>query len=611
MNQPDLHPLFQTGSIIDDKWVLIERIGRGGMGEIFRAHQLNLDRDVAIKIISEELLQSFEDNPEEKVAAFERLQREVKTMAQVRHPNVLQIFDYGTFQARRNDQAMPVQYIAMEYVPGNTLRFTMSEEGFADELQLLRTWLTKYFVPVLEGVAAIHQSGIVHRDIKPENVLMDGEIPKIADFGLARSVRMRAISNSWDVKGTMNYMAPEQFMDFRKVGPQADIYALGKILYEAVEGKIGPKTIPLKAAKLTATADPLLKKIDAIVQKATSEDLAQRFQTIAELRLAITDALSESPSISSEATRQGKRTKVQVWTRIGIVAALIGLLAMTLWHVLGNPGLVSRSDENPLTGETTPPSALQTESDVKALKTPIRTRDGRTMVLIRPSDAQRSSGSANRVPFYLDRSQVTNHHYLEFLNDVRDRLSVSEGVVRSGDEIWLYLGSGVESYEQIYYKDGRFYLRDAAYAARPVVRVTFYGARAYADHYGKRLPTVAEWRSAAAWLKETMPEHSPPVETGPTRPDQDEHMHMMVQPDSGTSAPSLQPEKAVPSTATLPLVDFGMQLKEWVSNNKPDNGSEARVIDWKLAVTDAPPIDRSPWEGSEHVGFRTLLPINK
>jgi eukaryotic-like serine/threonine-protein kinase len=395
MNQPDLHPLFQTGSIIDDKWVLIERIGKGGMGEVFRAHQLNLDRDVAIKIISEELMQSFEDNPEEKAAAFERLQREVKTMAQVRHPNVLQIFDYGTSQARRADQAMAVQYIAMEYVPGNTLRFTMSEEGFADEPDFLRAWLTKYFLPVLEGVAAIHQSGIVHRDIKPENVLMDGEIPKIADFGLARSVRMRAISNSWDVKGTMNYMAPEQFMDFRKVGPQADIYALGKILYEAVEGKIGPKTVPLKAAKLKETANPLLKRIDTIVQKATSEDLSQRFQTIAELRLALTDTLNQFPGISAEAARQGKRTKVQAWTRIGIVAALIGLLAMTLWHVLGNPGLVSRSDENPLMDQITFPSAVQTESDVAALKTPIRTRDGRTMVLIRPSDAQQSSGPAN------------------------------------------------------------------------------------------------------------------------------------------------------------------------------------------------------------------------
>jgi serine/threonine protein kinase len=167
---------------------------------------------------------------------LERLHREVQTMAQVRHPNILQIYDLGTVNARKGDKVVPVQYIVMEYIPGNTLCFTMSEEGFGDKAAMLRSWLTTYFLPVLDGVAAIHQNGIVHRDMKPENVLMDGEIPKIADFGLARSVRMRAISNSWDVKGSMNYMAPEQFMDFRKVGPQADIYALGKILYEAVEG---------------------------------------------------------------------------------------------------------------------------------------------------------------------------------------------------------------------------------------------------------------------------------------------------------------------------------------------------------------------------------------
>ena len=73
MTEPHLHPLFHTGSIIDDKWVLIERIGKGGMGEVFRAHQLNLDRDVAIKIISEDLMQSFEDNPEERTAAGETI----------------------------------------------------------------------------------------------------------------------------------------------------------------------------------------------------------------------------------------------------------------------------------------------------------------------------------------------------------------------------------------------------------------------------------------------------------------------------------------------------------------------------------------------------------
>ena len=93
MEKPDSHPLFKTGGILDEKWVLIERIGKGGMGEVYRAHQLNLSRDVAIKIISEDLLESFEDNPEEKAAMLERLRREVQTMAQVRHANILQIYD--------------------------------------------------------------------------------------------------------------------------------------------------------------------------------------------------------------------------------------------------------------------------------------------------------------------------------------------------------------------------------------------------------------------------------------------------------------------------------------------------------------------------------------
>jgi serine/threonine-protein kinase len=447
MDQSDLHPSLKTGSILDGKWILIGLIGKGGMGEVYRAHQLNLNRDVAIKIISEELLQSFEDNPEEKAVAFDRVQREVQTMAQVRHANILQIFDYGSIQVRKQDQVMPVQYIVMEYVPGNTLRFTMSDDGFADDIDLLSSWLTKYFLPVLDGVAAIHQNNIVHRDLKPENVLLDGEIPKIADFGLARSVRMRAISNSWDVKGTMNYMSPEQFMDFRKAGPQADIYALGKILYEAVEGKIETKTIPLKAVKLSETTQPLLQKIDDIVQKATLEDPAKRYQTIREFRLAITDALKIHESkdgIKSDATLPQKPIGAKIWTGVGMTAVLIAILSIAMWYLLGNPGIVSRPDEISPTFETvrklTTPSAERPVKVTQALEPEIRGRDGRPMVLIKPGDTH-SSRTDPTVPFYLDRTKVTNHHYLEFLNEVKDRLTVSEGIVRSGDEIWVYLGT--------------------------------------------------------------------------------------------------------------------------------------------------------------------------
>jgi hypothetical protein len=89
-------------------------------------------------------------------------------------------------------------------------------------------------------------------------------------------------------------------------------------------------------------------------------------------------------------------------------------------------------------------------------------------------------------------------------------------------------------------------------------------------------------------------------------------MHMMTQPESGEAAPSMQSGNTVSSAAAEPVVDFGTQLKEWVANNnRPDSGSEASVIDWRLAVTGAPPIDRSPWEGSRDIGFRTLLRLDK
>jgi serine/threonine-protein kinase len=91
---------------------------------------------------------------------------------------------------------------------------------------------------------------IVHRDLKPENFLMDGNIPKLTDFGLARSDRLESVTQSMDVKGTVNYMSPEHFFDFRKTDQRADIYSLGKILYEAIDGKIGEKTLPFKNASL-------------------------------------------------------------------------------------------------------------------------------------------------------------------------------------------------------------------------------------------------------------------------------------------------------------------------------------------------------------------------
>ena len=247
---------LSIGTVLDDKWVILEFIGKGGMGEVYRAHQLNLQRDVAVKIISQEWLQSLDGDAEEIETGLQRFRREVQAMAKIRHPNVLQIYDYGSALVKRNGDTASVEYIVMEYIPGATLRYTMSEEGFYPEEDLIETWLIEYFLPVLDGVKAMHELDIVHRDLKPENVLLDGKIPKIADFGLARSSRMKPVTASVDVKGTVTYMSPEHFLDFRNAEERADIYSLGKILFETISGKITSETIPFKKAGLSGPHTP-------------------------------------------------------------------------------------------------------------------------------------------------------------------------------------------------------------------------------------------------------------------------------------------------------------------------------------------------------------------
>lgn len=138
---------FEIGTVLNDKWVILEFIGRGGMGEVYRAHQLNLKRDVAIKVISKEWVRSLEGDAHEASACLERFRREVEMMAQIRHPNVIQIFDYGFVEDTQADGETSVQYMVMEYIPGSTLRSTMSDEGFYPEEDRTREWLIGWLLP--------------------------------------------------------------------------------------------------------------------------------------------------------------------------------------------------------------------------------------------------------------------------------------------------------------------------------------------------------------------------------------------------------------------------------------------------------------------------------
>jgi serine/threonine-protein kinase len=571
--------LLATGSVIEGKWILMESIAKGGMGEVYRAHQLNLKRDVAIKLISEKQLMDMEEYPHELENAFGRFQREVHVMAQVHHPNVLQIFDYGVVMVNDENDTMPAEYIVMEYIPGNTLRFTMSEEGFGDAANLLIDWLHRYFLPVLEGLQAVHAHGIVHRDIKPENILIDGDIPKIADFGLARSLKMRAVSDSWDVKGTWCYMAPEQFADFRKAGFEADIYALGKILFEAVAGKLEDGHIPFKSATLKSPRTRLLKDLGTIIEKATHEDKKRRYQQIQNLQRDIERVLkSTNMNEESGAAPSSPRGRAKLWRVVAVVLICLAGLAVDQWRgrsiLPQEPAAREASRTAPV--QNRDPSLLLHPSEPGQTST-----DSGAMVKVDPGGGMK--------PFFARSGLVTFQQYVRFLNDKKG-VRVVDGAAQYKDQIWIYLREDSFGKEQVAFRNGRFYLPDTQCAPRPVGRVTWLGAQAYARHFGCTLPSYYQWTA----LRQH-PEVKSLIKTKGGR--------------AGMEPEAALPKDTSPERVAVPFVEVD---KEWLANPaSPDSGDNpaemlSDVIQWSSEDNQEPPSSLYPWEAFEDVGFRII-----
>ena len=205
---------------------IVDKIGEGGMGEVYRAHDERLDRDVAIKVIHESVAQDAD-----RLARFER---EAKAVAKLDHPNILAIHDFGTEGG--------VTYAVTELLNGENLRQSIPESGVAWQK------VVEIGAAIADGLAAAHGKGIVHRDLKPENVFItsDGRV-KVLDFGLAQvkvpveedaetATLTPAGTVPGSVMGTMGYISPEQLRG-QPVGARSDIFALGSVLYEMLSGK--------------------------------------------------------------------------------------------------------------------------------------------------------------------------------------------------------------------------------------------------------------------------------------------------------------------------------------------------------------------------------------
>ncbi|MBW2347641.1 MAG: protein kinase [Deltaproteobacteria bacterium] len=651
---------LQIGTILNDKWVILEFIGRGGMGEVYRAHQLNLKRDVAIKVISKEWIESLQEDEEELVSGIQRFKNEMHSMAQVRHANILPVFDQGSFAVGVAGGEIVLEYIAMEFVPGGSLRSTMSDDGFYPEEGLVKEWIRKYFLPILNGVEALHEAGIVHRDIKPENILLDRNIPKITDFGLAHSYALQPITQSAEMRGTPAYMPPEQFSDFRRTDERTDVYALGKILYEAVEGRIKSNTIPFRRAALSKAGTPFLEKLDSVIQRATEEDKERRFSSVAELRSAL--AVILDPEIDNGYGPGVGKFRPSIPLRwifpadskrfIGIfLVAVIGIslgITWVLWSPKGPDGVTFNLEApQQIEAETLMSVRGGSSSRAEAVKGPIPkvlvAEDGVNLHLIPGGTVglPNASGfpemnSITLKPFYMDETLVTNHQYVDFLNRVISRIQVKEDVVKSKRRIWLLLGEVLEGYEPVIYRGGRFHVNKPAHASCPVVRVTAYGAAAYAEFYGKRLPSVREWLYSLIKGEGASSERRVTRQSEYSRywsPSQGEDwgraqmtgMMGMIHPD-GQETAKREPSIAEPSHFPSPVLNskpnalgirgLNEHISEWAL--KAGIGEKIKMKyaimgslggnSKKKSIVPAP-LFRKPWEAFEEVGFRTVLDL--
>ncbi|AFM24962.1 bifunctional serine/threonine-protein kinase/formylglycine-generating enzyme family protein [Desulfomonile tiedjei] len=500
-------PLLKVGTVLNEKWEILQHIATGGKGEVYRARQTNLNREVVVKIVSVEYLAEFGDDPEEVNTEIQRFHREALAMAQIRHPYVAQVYDQDAAVISKNGEEITVQYVVMEYVPGGrTLRHTMPFEGYRDERDL-RQWIRTYFLPIFDGLETVHALGIVHRDMKPENVLLDGQTPKIIDFGIAGGPAWSQLTKSHHVEGTITYMAPEQFMDLAETDGRADVYALGKMLYEAVQGKmVDSKTAcPLKGVCLANPSTPFLKELDPIIQQATAEDKEKRIPSVSALRESL-ERLLEKTEASERPLFRGLHRK-QI---IAIIVVLFIIVAVSniyhhfiMTHEVSMPSHVSTPEvTQPTESEKTSERAIpEYEPAVPTLTA----KDGTIMHLVPagqvklPSYVGAEGGKVVEVPpFYIDETEVTNFKYVEFLNQVLSKVEVKDGIVRVDGQPWLVLGPVYSGYEPIVYRNGRFLLQDEGGASHPVVKVTGFGAAAYATFYGERLPTETEWLRAAS-----------------------------------------------------------------------------------------------------------------
>jgi serine/threonine protein kinase len=294
------------------KHVLLERIGRGGMAEVYKAHQPSLDRYVAVKIMHPFL----SDDPEFK----SRFEREARNVAKLRHPNIVQVYDFDL------QPGLNLYYMVMEYIDGPTLRtLLVNLAAHGERLPVEESVRIAHDVAL--ALAYAHERDMIHRDIKPANVMLDADKRVVlTDFGIAKIVSVPTITSSGSLVGTPAYMSPEQGLG--QVGDhRADIYSLGAVLYQMVAGELPYNSDTPIGIVLKHVNDPLPPPsiynpdipdpLERIIFKAMAKDADDRYQSGTEMAEHLSDLsaasrLSLPPTLLKHRLETGAITEAEV-----------------------------------------------------------------------------------------------------------------------------------------------------------------------------------------------------------------------------------------------------------------------------------------------------------
>ena len=350
---PTAAPELEEVQALLPHYEILECIGKGGMGAVYRARQKSLQRVVALKVLLPELGRD--------PTFAERFLREAQALANLNHPGIVHVFDFG--------QAGDFWFFAMEFVDGASLRELVRDRSVSPGQALAMV------SQICSALQYAHDQGVVHRDIKPENILVDrnGTV-KITDFGLAKLITKPeeiALTRSDQVMGTLHYMAPEQVERPQQVDHRADIYSLGVVFYELLTGElpIGRFQPPSQQAEVDA-------RLDEVVLRALEKRPERRWQRAQELETEVHRISNAGPVLAAASSappaaepsvihgghdeRHPRRSRHGLAIGIGcFVLILFGLAmvgAMTLW--------LSAGDTPASVIEATPRPEIATESEL-------------------------------------------------------------------------------------------------------------------------------------------------------------------------------------------------------------------------------------------------------